>query len=874
VELLERDLTLQQLQTLCDAADSGQGCLALIGGEAGVGKSAVVQQFCESVRGRADVYVGACDPLSTPTPLGPLLEIAPALDAHLEELLQEAAPARRVFGALLARLSSGPRARVLVFEDVHWADAATLDLLRFLARRVHTMRTLLVATYRDDEVGPSHPLRVALGDLVTAAVVRVGLAALSLDGVGKMAAGSGLDVHELYRRTGGNPFFVSQVLATPAAGVPVSIRDALLARLSRLATPARAVLEAAALCGPRVDPWLVERVVPQAPASLDACVDAGLLSTERNQLMFRHELVREAVLDTLPAHRQVALHRLILAALVDAGVRDDLLARLAHHAEGAGDTSAVLEYAPAAARYASQLGAHRESAAQYARALGAAAPLDLRQRALLLEGRGQECYLVDQALEVVDARRAAVDIWHALGDREREGDNLRLLSRGYWLAGQNDAAEERAAQSLRLLESGAPRLALAGALSNYAQMRYFKCDYTTAISAAQRAVKMATAWDTPDARSIAIDASLTGDAARWVAGDDAGRRALEVTLGNCVAQGFENQAARAFSIIVALSANQYQLDRAERYLQLGLDYTHEHDLQMYRHWLLMRQSVLLLVRGRWSEALERAQAIDTGTHHSVTNRIDSLIVIGLVRARRGEPGAWESLDRALEQAETIGEPQRVVPVRVARAELAWLEHNLERSAAEARPAFDLAVRAGYPWWWVAETAIWLGRAGRLPTARLELPPQIAREIAGDCTGAAEVWQQLGCPYEQACALYESDRVANLRLALGLAEKLGALTLAARVVERLHQHGTRRASPRARAPTAINTRAAPPLSGLSRREGQVATLVAQAYTNREIAERLTISERTAAKHVQNILNRLGLRSRTQIAAWAVQRGVAG
>jgi DNA-binding NarL/FixJ family response regulator len=151
---------------------------------------------------------------------------------------------------------------------------------------------------------------------------------------------------------------------------------------------------------------------------------------------------------------------------------------------------------------------------------------------------------------------------------------------------------------------------------------------------------------------------------------------------------------------------------------------------------------------------------------------------------------------------------------------------------------------------------------------------VAREVEGDCSLAAQLWQQIGCPYEQASALYASDQVGNLRLALRLAEKLGALPLAAMVVDRLHQHGARRASPRPTTSAAGEMRRSPALDGLSRREGQVAVLVAQACTNREIAERLTISERTVEKHVQNILSRLGLRSRTQVAAWAVRRGVVG
>ena len=168
--------------------------------------------------------------------------------------------------------------------------------------------------------------------------------------------------------------------------------------------------------------------------------------------------------------------------------------------------------------------------------------------------------------------------------------------------------------------------------------------------------------------------------------------------------------------------------------------------------------------------------------------------------------------------------------------------------------------------------VWLWRAGQPPAVHPDLPAPLGREISGDWSGAADVWREIGCPYEQACALSDGDDVGGLRVALTLAKKLGALPLAAMLVDRLRKHGTRPASPRPHAGTTPGWNRTEAQWGLSRRELQVAGLVAQAYTNREIAERLLISERTAEKHVQNVLNRLGLRSRTQAAAWAVQHGL--
>jgi ATP/maltotriose-dependent transcriptional regulator MalT len=872
VELLERDAALEQLHALLNEAIAGEGRVVLVAGEAGIGKTVLVQQFCRSVRDRADVFIGACDPLSTPTPLGPLLDIAPSLGGEVEELLRQTAPPRRVFSALMARLASDMRPRVLVIEDMHWADDATLDLLRFLARRLHSTRTLLIATHRDDEVGPRHPLRVAIGDVASAPVVRrLTLQPLSVTAFKTLTSGSGLDAEELHRRAGGNPFFLSQFLVASSRNVPMTVRDAMAARISRLSLAARDALERAAVIGTRIETRLMAPIEAIAPSGLDACIEAGLLVTLSGQVEFRHELLREAVLEMVPAPRLVALHRFALDTLLPTGLRDNMLATLAHHAEGACDGSAVLEFAPAAARRAAQLGAHREAAAQYARALRWADGLEPRERALLLEGRGMECYLIDQGPEASAARREAVEIWHALGDREREGDNLRWLSRTVWLEGKPTEAEEASQRALDVLESdGQPAsVSLAYALSNHSQLHFLRGRTDLALRAAERAVALARELNSADALAHAV---LNHGPVLWNLGDERGPAELEEMLQLALDTGMEEHAARAYAILGPNFVSLYELDRAEPFLQQGLEFVREHDLPMYRLQLLSNMAMLHLRRGRLDQALEIAQPVATA-ESSIVHRLVALIVVGRVRARRGDPGVWEALDEARRLGERIGEPSRVSPVYLARAEAAWLEGDLERVAEEATRACDLRkgresmVRNNRtePW------SFWLWRAGKLEVPYPQPPPQFARHMAGDWAGAAELWQTIGCPFEEACALADGD-IPNLRRALTVSEDLGARPLAARIIGRLRDLGTRPASPRPKAPKPTAPEVPPALRVLSPRERDVVVLVAQGCTNREIAERLVISQRTAEAHVQRVLNRLDLRSRTQVAAWAVHHGV--
>ena len=266
----------------------------------------------------------------------------------------------------LAREASKGSPTVLVLEDLHWADEATLDVLRLLGRRVDEFRALVVGTYRDDELAVAHPLRVVLGELArTRGVARLDIARLSPRAVAALADPYEVDADELYRSTGGNPFFVSEVLAAGTKEIPSTVRDAVLARFAGLSPIARTLLEALAVASPAAKVGVLEAIAGDAIECLEECIGAGLVDPATGGVAFRHELARLVIDESMAPNRRVALHARALQAM---GHSADP-ARLAHHAEAAGDTGAVLRFAPEAARRASALGAHRESAAQYARAL-------------------------------------------------------------------------------------------------------------------------------------------------------------------------------------------------------------------------------------------------------------------------------------------------------------------------------------------------------------------------------------------------------------------------------------------------------------------------------------------------------------------------
>ena len=411
--LLERDRSLAELAAMFDGVRAAaEGRLVLVAGEAGVGKTALLRRFCDGLPKPTLVLWGGCEPLRTPRPLGPFLDIGEEMGGELEQIAAGTPRPHEVASALVRQLR-GQVPTVLVIEDVHWADEATLDVLTLLASRITAAPALVVVSYRDDELDRDGQLRFLLGELVRR-TGRLRIESLSPDAVAHLAQPYGIDPAELYRTTDGNPFFVLEVLAAGRQRIPETVRDAVLARAARLSAPARRVLEAIAVIPGDTELWLLEELGGPDQGELDACLASGMLHAERTHVAFRHELARLAIEDAITPNRRVALHRQALVALAERGSD---FASLAHHAEAAGDRDAVLRWAPRAAAQAASSSAHREAEAQYARALRFAQDASPEVRAELLQGWADECYVTAQFESAIEALQEALRCWHAMGDR-------------------------------------------------------------------------------------------------------------------------------------------------------------------------------------------------------------------------------------------------------------------------------------------------------------------------------------------------------------------------------------------------------------------------------------------------------------------------
>jgi DNA-binding CsgD family transcriptional regulator len=820
--LLERDHQLAEMSSLIAAAAGGHGSAVAVLGEAGIGKTSLLTEAARRVTIRT-ISTG-CEALFTPRPFGPIFDVASELDVDLD------APRERLFPAVLAEVGRVPT--LMIVEDVHWADRATLDLLKYMARRIARTPVLLAISYRDDEIGVDHPLINLLGD---ASMKRLRLEPLSAGAIRKLAGPR----RDLYELTCGNPFYVTEVLASNAEGVPPTVRDAILARASKLTPAVRQVIEFASLSPGRADLSLVEA----ATEDIEAAGRSGIVRIENGAIVFRHELTRRAIEDTISDARRIPMHREILKKLE--GERS--LARLAHHAVGARDAPAILRYAPMAAAEAAKAGAHREAAAHYRNALTWSGTLEPREQAALHDALAYECYLTEQLPEALEHRSNALEIWRTLDDHVREGDDLRWQSRLLWFLGRNAEAREKAQAAIETLEPQGASSELAMAYSNQSQLHMLAQEHKACIRWGTMAIDMATKVGDPSVLAHALNNVGASEMMTTISADKL-RRSLKLSLAN----GFHEHAARAYTNLGAGYARNGDSEQGRRFLDEGLAWCRDRDLDSWVMYMSAWRARVHLENGEWQAAAEMAQTVLSHRGASAISRLQAMTVLASVRARRGDPGAQPLLDEARDLAERTGEFQRIAPVAAARGEAAWLRGDMKSAGSEVEKALAMSEHLEEPWA-RGDLAIWMWRSGASGLSGAIAEPH-RLQIDGQWREAAAAFERAGRPYEAAIALADGDDSAEIQRAIAILERLGDGCLRDRLLHKLRALGVR--GPR------LSTRTNP--AGLTAREVEILELLGEGLRNADIAERLFVSAKTVDHHVSSILSKLGAKTRGEAA----------
>lgn len=848
--LVERD---QQLTDLIEAASSPNGRVVFVAGEAGSGKTTLLRAFATRLDHRHRFRMGRCEPLSTPAPLGPLYEVLPTFPPSIAEAVGERSQQAKLFSAVFDELASEPG--VMVIDDAHFADEATIDMVRYLGRRIEDIPTVLICAYRPGEIDRTHPLRAVVGELGHRSL-KIELGPLSIAGVRMLAAGTDLDPIEVYRATGGNALFVTQMLAHPETDLPASIADAVIARAQSLPTTAWDVLDAVALAPEGLSLDVVESFESGPGDDLDRAVAVGLLEVEDGRVRCRHDLIRKALESQVPPVRRARLHAQLVELLSGREETVASISALAHHAVHASMPAESIEYSLEAARRAREASSHREAAAHYANALRFEGHMDVDTQIQVMADFVYELYVtgrIDEAFERAEA------MFNRARDGIDRGRALRSMSRLSWFRGRRDDAERYGREAVASLEiDDTDDHELAYAYSNLAQLAMLAADYEAVSGWGEKA--LAIARPAGDVEVVVHALNNLGTSPH----DSSLKHLLEESLALSLSHDLGEHAARAFTNLAYDEVWQWKLDQGEERLRKGMGYTETSDLDTWWWYMRGTKARLEVIRGRWDAADDDIAAI-LATQSEPIMRHDALVARAQLLMRRGDEGAEGAADEAVSTGFEIGEHVRVVLSASAAAEWCWTagidDHRWDDLITST---MERAMFRGDTWG-AAEIAFWqIRRGGTVPDGPRE--DVIERDLAGDLVGAASLWKRLGGDFRShVLAALTGDRamVGEAFEALAGMGAEGTLSALRRELRRRGMEGLPRGPSR-------STRENP--AGLTNRQLDVLRSLAGGMSNTEIADALYISPKTVEHHVSAVLTKLQARSRSEAVAIAQSTGI--
>lgn len=843
--LLEREEHLATLESRSDDARRGLGSTLLIAGDAGEGKTTLLRHFGRHVKSGVLVLASRCDPLSTPSPMAPFREVAQPLG--LADTSPTAADDRgALFAAILEALAErGPS--IWIIEDVHWADGVTLDLIRYLSRRIDDHPALLVLSYRSDEIGDNHPFHAVLAEILrTPSGHRIELPPLSITAVADIVGPDAAErVHDV---TGGNAFFVTEIAAAhDTDGVPDSVRDAVLERVSRLSPTERRLAELVSVAS-RSLPYDAPHALAETPDEvIESTLRSGVLVETAAGLAYRHDLARRAVESSIRTPTRRRLHRDLLQYWAAHHPHD--LSVLAHHARRSGEPDAVVEFCPPAARQAHAAGALRE-AEQLARAA-----LDHRDQLPASVVVEMLAMAVSSLIVTADAESARplvrdlLDVANSSDDSAFQARAWIVAARHRYYSSDPSGARTAADRAVRAAERVGDDTMLAEMLIQRASFAMLAREREAPLSDLDRAIELLgndVSWHRARALNILGSVHLgTGD-------PDVGLRLLEESLQIGESMGDMSLTSNALANLGSGSGEVRRYDAAIGWLTRACDFSRGRDLDnsaSYERAWLVRVHV---ERGEWDLATEIADREASGGQAPIA--VATLgCALGRLAVRRGDSDAAAQLGSTMERVGDVDLQHRWVG-RCAEAELAWLERRPDEGREILRPSYEDALATKSPWA-KGETRFWMWMCGEDVERPADLATPFDLHVAGDWKGAATEWQRIGSPYEEALA--RSDGTALDKLAaLAIFDRLGARPAAAWLRRQLRTDGIESVPRGPRAATRENPH------GLTPRQVEVLELAAEGLTNGEIADRLHLSGKTVEHHMSAILGKLGVSNRRE------------
>ncbi|MGQ8364352.1 AAA family ATPase [Glaciecola sp. 1036] len=864
--LLERDLAIQQFKQAAELSKHS-GKLLLIKGEAGVGKTVLLEHMRLALQ-QQFIWSG-CDPLSTPKPYAPILEIAGAISNDLIDVLEQNTLAAKVANIFFNTLFDLNKGTIIVIEDVHWADNATLDLLKFIARRISFLPCLICISFRDDEISPEHPLAAVLNLVPSAHTMRIELSPFSLDAVKLLALEQNKDAQRIFEITSGNPFFVTELIsAQPLSenSIPSSVRDTVNSKVAKLSHRHRHFVQFLSVMPYGIPVWLIEDIFDQAVDDLlSQCIRYRILMVDNSQVIrFCHELARLAVLDNMPITAQKQFHEKILSVL-EASEQAQNIAWMVQHAEGALNAEKVIQYATLAANKAAVMGAHKEAASYFKRALDFSDNAETQVKAQLYESWAYEVGLTAHMEQsVIDAVRHAVDLWKALGRTDKVGKNLRFLARLYWYQGKAHRAEQFSLQAIQVFETLGASSDLAMAYSMRSQLDMLNDRTKDAINWADKALQLEKQFPNPLIRAHALNNKGT---ALIMKGDSSGESMMHESLDIALKQDFHEDAARVYTNLSDYYIRFKKLKQADSFITQGIQFDISHDLDAWTYYLVGIQSALRLEQGRFYDAVTISQGVQKLENQTLLMKLPSLLVLGRALSRLGDPKALEVLSNGLQNANATDEYQYMIPARLGLIEHAFFNHRSEDCLAHLHWFSELPENVLNAWQY-QELRLWMDLLEIYTANKIQLPIITAPEplAAIQLPKAVDDWMLLGVPYNAAMQFLASnkepqDSKQELLKAYSIFEQLEASGAIAWLRRYATQTGFINELPKQKRGPYSKTKQHP--LGLTSKEQKVLVLLAEGCSNAEIAETLCRSTRTIENHVSSILAKLNVQNRIDV-----------
>ncbi len=849
--LLEREHELALMSRLLSDLSSAGGKVVLIRGEAGIGKSSLVAEFAETHAEQLNVLWGACDDLFIPQPLGPFWDMArsePELKASVAN-----GDRARLLETVMDLLSRSLRANVVVIEDTHWADEATLDAIKYLGRRIGRTNGLLVLTYRTGEVDYDHPLRAVIGDLPVENMVRIEVHGLSLASVSSMIGNTSLDASEVTQATGGNPFLVTELASAEMDKIPSSLEDSVIARVRKLSVGAQEMLKTLALSPEPIPLPDALGLTGVDEGRLDECERRGLLDVTGGRVAFHHDLIRRAIEAAMSDGERTAKYRTLLQDLPE----ETHPCLLIHCAVEVKDIDRLVELAPKSARYAAAAGGHHQAVEDFRELAPYLDRFEPEALGLLLDEWAREEFLVDNVTAAISLNESALSYYRQVGDRAAESRALAQAAHLHENAGHRAEAEELARQAVEVLGPNPDGADLARALEVNAYLHTMAGNVDAVPDLVKRTLN--AGGDDIDQRILIRSLNHRGIVAN-ISNYPDGRSDLDEAWKRAEAAGEWYEESRALFNHAWAAAEFRDLPIASDYIVRAVASGARHELPMLEAYAKAMHARILELKGEWAQAEDMATDL---LESMALSQMVVLPVLGIIAARRGRPSAKETLDRAWQMSIVANENQRLAPAAAALAEYAWLSGEPVAAMSEFKSVMQIELDKGFRYS-PGAIAFWLWKLGELT----DIPDGIAepyRLIMEDrAAEAADIFQARGVPYERALALMHADRASQLE-SLELLETLGATAVAAKLRSALRSQGIS-------VPRGKGRQTRRHAAGLTARQAEVLSLLEEGLTNTEIADRLFVSPRTVENHVSALLTKLNAPTREKAVSRARSEGL--